>query len=369
MIEGHASPPGPFRRRYVDDPGGLGEVVPELAAQAAVGVDVEMGQRAVRKPGGLQEWVHSLALIQIAGGDLSVVIDPLRVGDLAPLHAIFAGHARKVFLGGGQDAALLARAGLAPRHVVDVGEVALALFGRREDGMAALSRRIYGLSLDKTVRRADWLIRPLNPVLISYAHRDAELTLGIYHWFETHHPDVLHFHERAEYDPSLPDETPPWLREAVLRPSQDAYAIVLDAGLDPAVQGDQLGDDVRAALVASTAPRLVNRLLRIAADLGLTTTLPDVLTLVDSPSSMIRASVARTIGLLAEPDTGRAPLDRLAKDPIAEVQKAAEAAQRELAKPRAVPAEAEDEVDAPSLNDSALGMLEQLRARLETDDT
>ena len=57
--------------------------------------------------------------------------------------------------------------------------------------MAALSRRIFGLSLDKSVRRTDWMHRPLNPALLAYAYRDAELTLLIYRWFQEHYPEAV----------------------------------------------------------------------------------------------------------------------------------------------------------------------------------
>ena len=196
--------PGQFRRLLVQDDTELARVVDELEQSEAIGVDLEMGQRAERKAGGYQEWVHILALIQIASPELSVAIDPLRISKLQLLAPLMGGPVRKVFLGGGQDASLLERSGIPARSIVDVGEVALAIFGRREDGMAALAHRVFGISLDKTVRRADWLVRPINPVLLAYAHRDAELTLLLFRWFEREYPEVVKYHERYELDPQLP---------------------------------------------------------------------------------------------------------------------------------------------------------------------
>jgi hypothetical protein len=329
-----------------------------------LGVDLEMAQRVERKPGGLQEWRHVLALIQLAAGDLSVVVDPLRCRDLSPLRPLMAGPTRKVFLGGGQDAALLEKSGIPPRNIVDVGEVALALFGRREDGMAALADRIFGVSLDKTVRRADWLARPLNPVLVTYAHRDAELTLAIYEWFVELHPDVVHFHERAEFEPRLPPATPPWLMEILSHPGQDPLAILMELGLDATLHGPSIAGDVRAALLAGTAPRQINKLLRLSGELGLRDLLPEVAAYVSSSSSMLRLTAARVIGQLADPEEGEVLVTPLLDDPVEEVRRVAEGAIRDMRAP-SVEVEAQQEQDEPSIGGSALEALLRLKAEME----
>lgn len=359
--------PAQFRRVLVEDPEKLRPLVSELEAGDAVGVDLEMVQRVERRPGGLQDWVQVLSLIQLASDTLSIVVDPVRCHDLSALQPLMKGTVRKVFLGGGQDAALLERSGVPARNVVDVGEVALALFGRREDGMAALSRRIFGLSLDKTVRRTDWLARPLNPALLTYAHRDAELTLLIYRWFERHYPDVVALHERGELDPVLPASAPRWLREASDRSMIDPLAIALEYDLDPERDGERMSEDVREALRVSEAPRQVNRLLRLAGELGLKPLLTEVVPLLDSKSSLIRASAARAVGLLSEPEVGEPLLEPLKEDPIEDVRKAVEAAQRDLRAPKVVPVEPVEQEDESSLGTGALSALQQLMRQLEDE--
>lgn len=358
--------PAPFRRVYVDRATDLAPLADELAQHGVIGVDCEMGQRVQRRPGGVQEWVHILALIQIAGGDLSVVVDPLRcsVDALAPL---LAGSTRKVFLGGGQDAALLEKAGIPTRNVVDVGEIALALFGHREDGMAALAQRIFGLSLDKTVRRADWMVRPLDPVLVAYAHRDAELTLMIYQWFAEHYPAALAMHERRYFDPGLSGAAPEWLRDMVSRPTSDALAVAMEHGLTPEADGEQMAAAVRVELRGAGAPRLINRLLRLGADLQLKPLLPDVLPYTESLSSMLRGSAARAVGHLSEPEEGIPLLEQLAQDPLDDVKKAAQAALRDLRAPK-VTAEPDEEEAQPQLDDNAMAALLRLKASLEAAD-
>ncbi|MBV9280484.1 MAG: HEAT repeat domain-containing protein [Chloroflexi bacterium] len=364
--------PARFQRMLIQDAADLPHVVAELGRRDALGVDLEMVQRVERRPGGYQEWVQVLALIQIAsdpateGRGYSVVIDPLRCRDLSPLRPLMAGRPRKVFLGGGQDAALLERATIPARNVADVGEVALAIFGRREDGMAALARRIFGLNLDKTVRRTDWLARPLNPVLLAYAHRDAELTLMIYRWFQQTYPEVLALHERLELDPIPPPDTPRWLRDATVRSQVDPLAVLMEHGLDPVRDQDRLAGDVRGALRQSSAPRQINRLLRVAGDLGLAALVPDILPMADSPSSLIRAAAARAIGQLATPEEGTPVLERLKQDPLEDVRKAADAGLRDLRTPRVVTQD-EDEDDSPSLGDSALSALQRLMKELQDE--
>jgi len=361
--------PATFRREYVQTAERLERVVEELRESDAIGVDLEMGQRVERLPGGRQEWKHILALIQVASDTVSVLIDPLRCRDLSPLAAIMKGPIRKVFLGGGQDIVLLQRHKIPAHAIVDVGEIALGIFGRREDGMAALSHRIFGLSLDKTIRRADWMVRPINPTLAAYAYRDAELTLLIYRWFQANYPDVVHAHERDELDPPLPRGTPEWLEIAVTKPSADALAVVMGCGIDVSQDAGRLSGDVIAVLRGVTAPRLANRLVRIASDLGLRGVLPDILPLTRSHSSVVRSSAARALGHLGTPVEVEAPLQALAHDPIEEVRKVAEAALKELAAPPP-PVALEEEVDETgSLDENTLSALRRLLETTEPDKT
>ena len=328
-----------------------------------------MGQRVRRKPGGVQEWVHILALVQLAGNGVSVVIDPLRC-PVDPLSALMAGPVRKVFLGGGQDAALLRKSGVEPINVVDVGEVALSLFGRKEDGMAALASRIFGMSLDKTVRRADWMTRPLNPALLAYAHQDAELTLDIYRWMAERHTPELRAHERRHLDPGLSEDAPEWLRQVTSRGPMDPPEVLKHHGLDRERDAEYLMSVFRNELSVSSSPRLVNRLLRAAGDLELRPLLEDALTYRTSHSSLVRSAVARAIGRLAETDQGLALLDGMVNDASAEVKNSVAAAVKDLKSPKepAADAEPDGEADTATLGDDAMAALARLRDELSNGE-
>lgn len=359
--------PEAFTRVYIEDDKELERVARAFRDAPAVGVDVEMGQRLIRKPGGIQEWKHILGLLQIASDHLSVIIDPLRCSTLAPLSQLMGGPARKVLLGGGQDAAMLQSAGIPARNIADVGEVAYAIFGRREDGMAALARRIFGLELDKTVRRTDWLARPLSRQLIAYAYQDAELTLLIYRWFQENYPDVLASHERVELEPEIPHSVPDWLRDAMARGASDASFLLAEHDMAPERDAPALEAAIRDALhLYANAPRRLNRLLRIAGDLGLSGLLADVLPYRLSPSSLLRASAARAIGRLAERQEGAASLEPLLRDPIEDVRKAAQAGMKDLKTPKR-PAP-EPEPDAPTLDDQTMSQLRALMEHLSSPD-
>lgn len=362
--------PERFRREHIQDSEALRRAAAALSQSDAIGVDIEMGQRMIRRPGGVQEWKHSLALVQIASHDLSMVVDPLRCADLSPLGPILAGPARKVFLGGGQDVPMLETAGIPAFTVVDVGEIAYAVFGRREDGMAALSKRIFGLSVDKTVRRTDWLVRPLNPALLTYAFQDAELTLLIYDWFQEHYPEVVSMHERRELEPAVPASVSDWLRDAMLRGSSDPKIILSEHRLDATDDSTVLSADIADALrIFAKAPRRVNRLIRIAGELELRDLLPEIVPYTESLSSLLRASGARAIGKLADREEGERILEQLRQDPIEDVRKAADAALRDLRGPKSVPVQVPTELEEPDagvgLGEETLAALQKLLQQLE----
>lgn len=356
--------PSDFRRVYVETQADLELVAEELAGAEAVGVDLEMGQRMRREMGGERIWSHVIALVQIASDHLSAVIDPLRCADLSPLMPLMHGPARKVFLGGGQDAALLGREDLLPRNVVDVGEVALGLFGRKQDGMAALALRIFGLTLDKTVRRTDWLSRPLNGGLITYAHRDAELTLLIYHWFVKHYSAELRAHEREYLEPTAPPGTPPWLQEAMRRSSQDLGFVLTEHGLDTARDQDLITREVGCALDQARSPRQAGRLMRIAGDLHLADLAPAVAQRASEPSSITRAAVARSLGAIGNPEVAGPVLDKLAEDPLEDVRTAVEHARKAMERAKAAP-EDEEAADTGKAEESDGSLDDETRAALQ----
>jgi hypothetical protein len=212
--------------------------------------------------------------------------------------------------------------------------------------------------------------RPLNPALLAYAYRDAELTLLIYRWFQTHYPDAVALHEREHLDARLSNDIAPWIVAAVTgsRSAPDPLAVVMEHGFDPKRDREVLTDDMRLALAETSAPRLVNKLVRVSSDVGLSDLVPQFMVLADSQSSLIRTAVARAIGVLATPESGEETLLRLEGDPIAEVKAAAEAGLRDL---HALPAEETSEdpgPDEPSLDPAAMSALQGLMQAMQGEE-
>jgi HEAT repeat protein len=157
------------------------------------------------------------------------------------------------------------------------------------------------------------------------------------------------------------------LRDAVAKGQIDARAVVRDRGIDPELERGRLSEDILTALGSARSPRLINRLLRAAADLKLTPVLPRAIAYRDSPSSLVRAAAARAIGSLAEPEEGEPLLQAMATDPRPEVQHAFQAALKDLRTSQAPAEEAQvEEEPAPALGGEALSALERLKAQLES---
>ncbi len=320
--------PPEFRRIHVDRTDDLEVAIAELDGLDALGLDVEMGQRIIRLPGGVNRGKQLLALIQIAGGSLSVTIDPLRVRNLAPLAPVLNSSGVKVLLGGATDVKLLAEHKLPIRNVVDLAETAVAVFGHREEGMQALAARALGIHVEKTIRRENWLRRPIHPAMLSYAHRDAELTLLLYRWFQEHHPRQLADHMRAEYHPEVPATVAPWI-QVYLNKRPDLDRLLKEHRISRDPKSRRLTRDVRAAFGAALAPAQQRRLLRLTGDLALVPLFDDILPFAESRSAVFRSSAARALGKLGDA-RAKPILERLLEDEVSDVKEAAEAAIRDL---------------------------------------
>lgn len=138
---------------------------------------------------------ESLCLVQFAFGEESLLIDPLRIGDLSALGAFFA-RAVVWMHGADYDMTMLKRQfGSLPPAVYDT-QIGARLLGARRFGLADLVSRFFGVELSKTSQKADWGKRPLSPKMVEYALNDVRYLLpmssmivaqlrdfGRYDWF------------------------------------------------------------------------------------------------------------------------------------------------------------------------------------------
>ena len=136
-----------------------------LARQARIGLDTEfLRERTYRA---------QLCLVQVAAGDEAQCVDPLALGDLAPLAQVLAAESvLKVMHASRQDLEVLLPVAGLTRPVFDT-QIAASLTGLpAQVGYAEAVRRFLGRELSKSHTRTDWSRRPLSPEQLEYALDD-----------------------------------------------------------------------------------------------------------------------------------------------------------------------------------------------------
>ncbi len=119
-----------------------------------------------------------VALVQIAWGDTTVLIDPLEV-ELAPLATVLDGQGLCVLHAGVQDLEVLDLAcGTIPHRIFDT-QIAAGFLGIASGSLATLLDRYLSVELAKGDRLTDWLRRPLSDDQLRYAAGDVDHLLAL----------------------------------------------------------------------------------------------------------------------------------------------------------------------------------------------
>lgn len=170
-ITGVASPKNEIV--WVDSPASLRSVCTALAAEAAIGLDVETALD-----------FGTLCLVQIATRDRTYLIDPFAVGDLTFLAAVMAAAKPvKIIHNASFERRILAGVGIALGGVFDTLKASREVRGTRKDGghsLAKVCERELGVSVDKAMQTSNWGQRPLTLDQVRYAAVDAEILLQLY---------------------------------------------------------------------------------------------------------------------------------------------------------------------------------------------
>lgn len=150
------------------------ETTPDLAAfcnrmasEKFITVDTEFLRETTYYP--------KLCLIQIAGADEAVLIDPMAPGmDLAPFFELMADqNVLKVFHAARQDFEILIQlSGAVPTPVIDTQIAAMVCGFGDQVGYEAIVRKLVGASIDKSSQFTDWSRRPLTSKQALYAVSD-----------------------------------------------------------------------------------------------------------------------------------------------------------------------------------------------------
>jgi len=321
-------PPPTGQRFWVDRPETLAGAAARLRAAEVLAIDAEFVTVGRREGNGSG---HRLALLQLAIPGNCFVVDAWRLADLTPLQPVLADRAiLKLFHGMGADARVLADRQLVAYHTLDLEAVSRSIFGQRESGLAAMLERAFGMRLDKSLQRSDWTRRPLPPAMVSYAARDAEATLALYGWLQRNYPWAVTLYEDG-LEAVAWEAVAPWLAPFVRgERTQSLEVVVAEAGL--ADDQESLARACRTALATLRYPSLRSRVLRVAADLGLTDLEPEVRMMLTAPASEERAAAVRALGKLRLPGADELIVPLL-DDPVAEVRHAAQLAHEWLSTP------------------------------------
>jgi ribonuclease D len=123
-----------------------------------------------------------LCLVQVAGAEEAVAIDPLAPGlDLAPLLEVMADEAvLKVMHAARQDLEIFHRLGRLPRPFFDSQVAAMVCGFGEEVAYDTLVAKLAKAQLDKSSRFTDWARRPLSEQQVSYALGDVTHLRVIY---------------------------------------------------------------------------------------------------------------------------------------------------------------------------------------------
>jgi ribonuclease D len=158
----------------------LSEACAALARHDYVAVDTEFMRETTFWP--------KLCLIQLAGPDDALIVDPLAPGiDLAPFYALMADErVVKVFHAARQDIEIVhVQAGIVPHPIFDTQVAAMVCGFGDSISYVNLVKRVTGKELDKTSRFTDWARRPLSQKQLQYALGDVTHLRDIYEHLKT----------------------------------------------------------------------------------------------------------------------------------------------------------------------------------------
>ena len=149
----------------VTDTPALVRLTAELERERAIAVDLEADS--------MHRYREKVCLLQFSTPSQTVVVDPLAIGDLAPLRPVMANpKVRKIFHAADYDIRCLFRDFQIEVHGLFDTMVCGQFLGEAKVGLADMLNKYFGLQLNKKYQRADWSARPLSKAMIRYAAED-----------------------------------------------------------------------------------------------------------------------------------------------------------------------------------------------------
>lgn len=149
--------------------------VAALMNEAVVGLDVETTLAN-----------RTLCLIQVAGREVTYLIDVLELPDLEPLGQLLMSPATtKLIHNASFEREVLGRHGFVLDGVLDTRELSRRVHGTATGhSLREVCAREFGMQLDKREQVGDWSRRPLTQSQVTYAALDAEVLLRLHAHFD-----------------------------------------------------------------------------------------------------------------------------------------------------------------------------------------
>ncbi len=161
--------------RVITSTSDLAEACARLARHPFVAIDTEFLRE--------QTYWPVLCLIQMAGPEDEIIVDPLAPGlDLSPFHELMANErVVKVFHAGRQDIEIIyAKAKLVPHPIFDTQVAAMVCGFGESVSYVNLVKKLTNEDVDKTSRFTDWSRRPLTQKQLAYALADVTHLRKVY---------------------------------------------------------------------------------------------------------------------------------------------------------------------------------------------
>lgn len=157
---------------WIDRQEQLDEALQVMQRYPAIGVDTEVDS--------LHSYYDKVCLVQISTADEDFLIDPLAGVDLQQLRSLFADRAvTKILHAADYDLRILNRDfDITMVNIFDT-MVCAQLLGIAQFGLAALLKRYFDVTLDKTHQLSDWSVRPLPAAMRRYAATDTHYLLPL----------------------------------------------------------------------------------------------------------------------------------------------------------------------------------------------
>ncbi len=160
--------------QYLVDPVQAREAMAAFAHQPVIGLDTETFWDYSAR-------LNRLSLLQLATptGEV-VVIDALAAGLEEARGLIESPNSMMAAHNARFDDGILRQAGFEVAGLVDTLKLARRTLRLQSFSLASVSEHLFGLALDKTYQRSDWLKRPLSREQLNYAALDAVIALRVF---------------------------------------------------------------------------------------------------------------------------------------------------------------------------------------------